>query len=73
MEKAENKVKIIFTDIDGTLYSHKTNMVPPSAIAAIKELQANGIKVFLCSGRNYYLIRKTGILDIVHPDGIVMI
>jgi Cof subfamily protein (haloacid dehalogenase superfamily) len=72
MEKTQNKVKIIFTDIDGTLYSHKTNMVPPSAIAAIKELQANGIKVFLCSGRNYYLIRKTGILDIVHPDGIVM-
>jgi Cof subfamily protein (haloacid dehalogenase superfamily) len=66
------KIKIVFTDIDQTLFSHTTDQVPPSAIVAIKELQARGIKVFLCSGRNYYLIRKTGILDIVHPDGIVM-
>jgi Cof subfamily protein (haloacid dehalogenase superfamily) len=69
---AKKSVKIIFTDIDGTLFSHVTNQVPPSAIAAIKEMQKKGIKVFLCSGRNYYLIRKTGILDIVHPDGLVM-
>ncbi len=67
-----NKIKIVFTDIDGTLYSHKTRHVPESAILAIKKLQAKGIKVFLCSGRNYYLIRKTGILDLVKPDGIVM-
>jgi Cof subfamily protein (haloacid dehalogenase superfamily) len=69
---AKKQVKIVFTDIDGTLFSHVTNQVPPSAIAAIKEMQKKGIKVFLCSGRNFYLIRKTGILDIVHPDGLVM-
>lgn len=65
-------IKIIFTDIDGTLFSHKTNRVPESALNAIKELQKKGLKIFLCSGRNYYLIRKTGILDIIKPDGIVM-
>lgn len=65
-------IKIIFTDIDGTLFSHKTNHVPESALNAIKELQKKGLKIFLCSGRNYYLIRKTGILDIIKPDGIVM-
>lgn len=65
-------IKIIFTDIDGTLFSHKTNHVPKSALNAIKELQKKGLKIFLCSGRNYYLIRKTGILDIIKPDGIVM-
>ena len=72
MEK-ENKrdIKIIFTDIDQTLFSHRTKRVPPSAIKAIKEMQSKGIKVFLCSGRNYYLIRKTGILDIVEPDGLI--
>jgi hydroxymethylpyrimidine pyrophosphatase-like HAD family hydrolase len=70
----ENKkdIKIVFTDIDGTLFSHVTNHVPQSAINAIREMQSKGIKVFLCSGRNYYLIRKTGILDIVKPDGLVM-
>ena len=65
-------IKIIFTDIDGTLFSHKTNHVPESALNAIKELQKKGLKIFLCSGRNYYLIRKTGILDVIKPDGIVM-
>ncbi len=66
------KIKIVFTDIDGTLYSHKSKHIPESAIEAIHQLQARGIKVFLCSGRNYYLIRKTGILDLIKPDGIVM-
>lgn len=68
----QKDIKVVFTDIDGTLYSHVTNRVPPSAIKAIKEMQSKGIKIFLCSGRNYYLIRKSGILDYVHPDGIVM-
>ncbi|MBO5528743.1 MAG: Cof-type HAD-IIB family hydrolase [Bacilli bacterium] len=65
-------IKIVFTDIDGTLFSHVTNSVPQTAIAAIHLLQAKGIKVFLCSGRNYYLIRKSGILNLIHPDGLVM-
>lgn len=73
MTMSEKKdIKIIFTDIDGTLFSHTTHHVPESAIRAIKELQKKGIKVFLSSGRNFYLIRKSGILNIVHPDGLVM-
>lgn len=68
----KKEIKIIFTDIDGTLFSHKTHRVPESAIRAIKQLQRKGIKVFLSSGRNFYLIRKSGMLDIVKPDGLVM-
>lgn len=64
-------IKAVITDIDGTLFSHTLGRVPQSAIDAIKEFQAKGIKLFLCSGRNYYLIRKTGILDIVKPDGLI--
>lgn len=71
-EKSVKDIKIVFTDIDGTLYSHKSKCVPESAIKAIKEMQEKGIKVFLSSGRNYYLIRKSGILDIIKPDGLVM-
>ena len=66
------RIKVVFTDIDGTLYSHETNRVPPSAIEAFNRLQAKGIKVFICSGRNYYLVRKSGILNYVNPDGIIM-
>ena len=64
-------IKAIFSDIDQTLYSHKTKQVPISAVNAVKDIQAKGIKFFLCSGRNAYLIRKSGIYDYVTPDGIV--
>lgn len=66
-----NKIKAVITDIDGTLYSHKTNRIPESAIQAIYALQKNGIKVFLCSGRNQYLIRKLGVLEHITPDGLI--
>lgn len=65
-------IKYVFTDIDGTLYSHTKREVPQSAIRAIQALKRRGIRLFLSSGRNFYLIRKTGILDLVHPDGLVM-
>ena len=64
-------IKIVFTDIDGTLFSHTQGKIPESAIAAIEALREKGIKLFLCSGRNYYLIRKSGILNVIEPDGMV--
>lgn len=69
MEK--NEIKIVITDIDQTLFSHNQKKIPESAIEAFKQLQRNGIKIFLCSGRNKYLIKKTGILDILKPDGLI--
>jgi len=68
--KAE-KIKVVITDIDGTLFSHVSNQVPPSAAEAFHKLQQKGIKVFIASGRNRYLIRKSGILDYVSPDGYI--
>ncbi len=64
-------VKAVFSDIDQTLYSHQSNRIPLSAINAVKDLQKKGIMFFLCSGRNAYLIRKSGVCDFVKPDGIV--
>jgi Cof subfamily protein (haloacid dehalogenase superfamily) len=64
-------IKAIFSDIDQTLYSHNTKSVPLSAVNAIKDIQKQGILFFLCSGRNAYLIRKSGVYDYVKPDGIV--
>lgn len=66
-----NKIKVVITDIDGTLYSHNKKCIPQSALDAIAKLQAKGIKVFLCSGRNQYLIRKSGVLDYFKPDGLI--
>ncbi len=64
-------IKLVVTDIDQTLFSHKIKGVPPSAARAFKDLQARGIKVFLASGRNRYLIGKIGVLDYVKPDGYI--
>ncbi|MDR1697332.1 MAG: Cof-type HAD-IIB family hydrolase [Erysipelotrichaceae bacterium] len=69
MKKQE--IKLVITDIDGTLFSHTKKVVPASAVAAVKKLQEKGIKVFLCSGRNFYLIKKSGVLDYITPDGYI--
>ena len=49
--------KLIFLDIDGTLTSPGSNVPPESALKAIHDAQALGHKVFLCSGRNYDMLK----------------
>lgn len=71
MDDIATRIKIVVTDIDGTLLSHTKGKVPESAIKAIKELQRNGVLVFLASGRNHYLIKKSGVLEHFKPDGLI--
>ena len=49
--------KLIFLDIDGTLTAPGSNVPPQSALDAIRAAQALGHKVFLCTGRNYDMLR----------------
>ena len=44
--------KIIFVDFDGTLFSHKTNQIPPSAVEALNTAHDKGVLIYLCTGRN---------------------
>ena len=44
-------IKTAFFDIDGTLTSFVTHVVPQSTVDALHALQRNGVKVFICSGR----------------------
>ena len=46
------KTRLIFLDIDGTLTPAGSNTPPESAMRAVKQAQANGHRVFLCTGRN---------------------
>lgn len=48
--------KLIFLDIDGTLCEAGQNTPPASALAAIRQAQAGGHLVALCSGRNYGML-----------------
>lgn len=63
-------IKAAFFDIDGTLVSFKTHQVPDSAREAVKKLRANGVKVFIASGRHINSINN---LSDIEFDGYVVI
>lgn len=60
--------KIIFLDIDGTLTEPGSNEPPKSAVQAIGRAREEGHYVFLCTGRNYDMLRP---LLRYNFDGIV--
>ena len=66
-----NKTKIVFMDFDGTLFSHMSYSIPDSTKIAIKKLQENGIKVFLCTGRAKIELENFD-LSGVKLDGMVL-
>ncbi len=49
--------KLLLLDIDGTLTELGYNIPPASALDAVRKAQANGHKVFLCTGRNLAMLR----------------
>ncbi len=49
--------KLIFLDIDGTLTVPGENVPPESALRAIRRTQEKGNLVFLCTGRNYAMLK----------------
>jgi len=66
------KYKMIFLDVDGTLYSHSTKSIPKSTIIALKEAKNKGIKICIASGRSKLVTNYTGILDIIDFDYFVV-
>lgn len=60
--------KVIFLDIDGTLTVAGSNVPPESALRAVRAAQDKGHLVFLCTGRNYDMLRP---LLSYRFDGIV--
>ncbi len=60
--------KLVFLDIDGTLTVPGTNVPPESAVQAVRQAQANGHKVYLCSGRNWNMLSP---LLVYGFDGVV--
>ena len=63
-------IKAVFFDIDGTLVSFKTHVVPQSTIQAIGLLRKKGIKVFIATGRHRSAINNLGDLEF---DGYVTV
>lgn len=63
----------IFFDIDGTLVSFRTHAIPPSAVRSLKECQARGIRIFLCTGRPRILVQDFTLPQFgnLHFDGLI--
>lgn len=53
-----NKIKAIFFDIDGTLFSHTLKKIPESTWRALHILQEKGIKICVASGRSMSELEK---------------
>ena len=60
-------MKYLFFDVDGTLYSHNTGLVP-SAKKAIEETRAKGNKCFIATGRHLGSLHAVKDLEV---DGII--
>lgn len=56
-------IKAVFFDIDGTLVSFKTHQIPQSVHEAIRQLKADGVKVFIATGRHWRVINNLGGLE----------
>ncbi len=64
-------VRIIFLDIDGTLFSHRTNRVPESAQKALDAVKGK-IPVFACTGRHVLELKDMD-LGRTEFDGMVTV
>ena len=65
-------IHTIFFDIDGTLVSHETNCVPPSARKALTLLEQKGIRRIIATGRHLSEI-DTLPMDGLTFDGYLML
>lgn len=64
-------IRAAFFDIDGTLLSHKSGHIPPSAIRALKRLHDKQILLFIATGRHYREMQEVKDLLTLPWDGFV--
>lgn len=65
-------IKAAFFDVDGTLLSHRTKQVPPSAREALEKLRASGIQCIVSTGRTIREMEKLPMGDVTFDAYITM-
>lgn len=56
-------IKALFFDIDGTLVSFRTHLIPQSTVAALQEAKRNGVAIYISTGRPLMLITNLGQIE----------
>jgi Cof subfamily protein (haloacid dehalogenase superfamily) len=57
-------IKVIFFDVDGTLYSHSQQAIPQSTRDALAEVRAQGIQTVIATGRHKVDLQKLPTADL---------
>ncbi len=63
-------IRVVFFDIDGTLFSHTQGCIPQSAREALAELRAGGVKTVIATGRHKVDLKKLPTADLAF-DGYI--
>lgn len=61
--KTDKVIRSIFLDIDGTLVSFKTHRIPDSTVEALAQAKANGIGIYISTGRPIAIITNLGQIE----------
>ena len=64
-------IKILFVDIDWTLFDHNVLAYPLSGLLALEKARNNGIKVIICSARHYMSFFHLDALNKIPHDGYI--
>ena len=59
-----NKIKAVFFDVDGTLFSHSLKKIPESTMESLDLLREQGIQIFVATGRSLSEMDKMSVGDI---------
>ena len=55
--------KALFFDVDGTLVSFKTHLIPDSTVEALTQAKERGVKIFIATGRPTQFITNLGQIE----------
>ena len=69
--KNKNGIKIIFTDLDWTLFDHEKVAYNPSGLEALRKARENGIKVIICTSRSYVSLLRVDAFNLIPHDGYI--
>ena len=71
--KRMEKIKIIFSDFDWTLFDHKTRTFNAKGIEGLNLAHKNGVKLIINSARTYYALDHLNTFKYIPFDGHVLV